>query len=258
MVEVSHPGPVRLPQHTHETAFLCLLLEGSYRETFGHTTLAYVPFTLAYHPPTLTHQDTIGGSGGRLFTIEIDTARTTSAWDDAMRLVGPPGEVRNARAVGLMCRLYRTYAGGLESHLPPNALHVESLALELLAVATGASSLKESRRPAWIGRVVDSLHECRFDTPSVTTLAADAGVHPVHLARVFRRVHGCTTGQYQARLRVRRACALLASTDRSLAHIAAETGFADQSHLTRVFGSVIGCPPGAFRRLLRPAATPES
>jgi AraC family transcriptional regulator len=82
------------------------------------------------------------------------------------------------------------------------------------------------------------------------------GVHPAHLARVFRRAHGCTIAQYRTKVRVQRACGLLALPEASLAQIAAEVGFADQSHFTRAFVSVVGAPPGAYRGLLYPRSLP--
>ena len=39
-----------------------------------------------------------------------------------------------------------------------------------------------------------------------------------------------------------------AARDLSLAQIALQTGFSEQSHFTRVFRSVIGTSPGAWQR----------
>jgi AraC family transcriptional regulator len=49
---------------------------------------------------------------------------------------------------------------------------------------------------------------------------------------------------------VRAAEARLGEPDRTLAEIALETGFSDQSHLTRVFRRVTGRTPGAMREAL--------
>ena len=76
-------------------------------------------------------------------------------------------------------------------------------------------------------------------------------MHPVHLARVFRRHRGESVGAYVRRLKVQRVFEQLAEGERSLAEIAFDAGFTDQSHLTRVVGKVTGQPPGALRRLLR-------
>jgi AraC family transcriptional regulator len=258
MLEVRHSCAARLPRHSHAAAYLCLLLEGSYRETIGQTTLAYRPFTLAFHPPGLTHHDEIGPSGARFFNVEVDSARLATLSEDRLSSEATPGEVRDPLAVALILVLYREYCLLHDGDGAINALHVESTSLELLAASIRARMPAERWRPAWLTRVVERLHEDRAEAATVTELARAAAVHPVHLARTFRRVHGCTMGQYRARLRIQRACALLTSRDVSLAHIAAEVGFADQSHLTRVFAGVVGCAPSTYRRLLgSPGSSPE-
>ena len=92
--------------------------------------------------------------------------------------------------------------------------------------------------------------------PSLGALAADAGVHPVHLARVFRRHNGESIGSPLRRLKVLRAFEQLPDSRRALAEIALDSGFTDQSHLTRVFRQVAGRPPGAVRRLLKARSAP--
>jgi AraC family transcriptional regulator len=92
--------------------------------------------------------------------------------------------------------------------------------------------------------------------PSLGALAADAGVHPVHLARVFRRHNGESIGSRLRRLKVLRAFEQLPDSRRALAEITLDSGFTDQSHLTRVFRQVAGRPPGAVRRLLKARSAP--
>jgi AraC-like DNA-binding protein len=82
-------------------------------------------------------------------------------------------------------------------------------------------------------------------------------VHPAHLSRAFRRHEGRTPTALIQRRRVehvwRRLCRPGAP---SLADIALEAGFSDQSHCTRVFKRLVGIPPGALRRELCGPATP--
>jgi AraC family transcriptional regulator len=74
----------------------------------------------------------------------------------------------------------------------------------------------------------------------------------VHLAKAFRRIEGQTAGEYLQRLRVRAACDRLRNSDDSLANLAADYGFADQSHFTRTFRKIVGVTPAAFRNVSRP------
>jgi AraC family transcriptional regulator len=53
--------------------------------------------------------------------------------------------------------------------------------------------------------------------------------------------------RYLVRARVARVRTLLISGDRSLAAIADETGFSDQSHMSKVFKKFTGMSPKTFR-----------
>ena len=95
---------------------------------------------------------------------------------------------------------------------------------------------------------MDAGPERRFD---LRALAASAGVHPTHLARTFRRFHGRSLGDYVTGLRIQRACRALGESDDTLAAIASETGFTDQSHFTRSFRDAVGTTPARYRRAHR-------
>jgi AraC family transcriptional regulator len=96
--------------------------------------------------------------------------------------------------------------------------------------------------------VVELLHERAPAAPSLADLAAEAGVHPAHLSRAFRRRFGMTVCEYSRKLRLEWAAARLIE-ERSLAQIAVEAGFADQSHFTRSFRRHFGVTPGRYRAM---------
>ena len=75
-------------------------------------------------------------------------------------------------------------------------------------------------------------------------------VHPVLLARAFRTYFGTSPGRYLRRLRLDWAAAELLATQRRLADIALQAGFADQSHFTRAFRRHTGLTPGQYRLAL--------
>ena len=81
-------------------------------------------------------------------------------------------------------------------------------------------------------------------------LSREAGVHPVHLSRVFRKCVGEGIGEYVHRLRVRAACEQILEPEISIAEVSLALGFADQSHFTRAFRRVTGMTPAAFRSQL--------
>jgi AraC-like DNA-binding protein len=107
----------------------------------------------------------------------------------------------------------------------------------------------DSNVPAWFARVEELIHD-RFREPlRMEQLAVEAGVHPSHLARVFRSRYGASPGAYLRRLRLEWAADRLAASDAGVSTVALEAGFADQSHFTRAFRRRYGVPPARYRQM---------
>jgi AraC-like DNA-binding protein len=81
---------------------------------------------------------------------------------------------------------------------------------------------------------------------SIRSLAAGLGLSQDRLEKRFRRLVGTTLKRYCSILRLRFAFG--GSRTRSLAEIAAEAGYYDQSHFIREFRAVTGQPPQKFFR----------
>lgn len=84
---------------------------------------------------------------------------------------------------------------------------------------------------------------------TVENAAAAIGVSPRTAQRLTRRFVGLTPLALIHRRRLQHAAHLLSTEpEASVAEIAAELGYADQSHLVRDFGKVLGFTPGGYRR----------
>ena len=83
------------------------------------------------------------------------------------------------------------------------------------------------------------------DSLTLEELADVAGLSPFHFARQFKAATGHPPHDYHIRLRVDRAQELIRHHGRewTMAVIAQETGFADQSHMARHFKRVLGVSP---------------
>lgn len=249
--ELRHARERVLPTHAHRTAYFSLLVEGRYAETYDGRRHEYEPLTVWWHRPGVVHDDAVGHSGGRFFNVELTREGT-----DVLAEAGPSRRdfhEQGTRVVWLACRLLRE----LRHWQPCSALVAENLALEMAGCALRHPGRPTSPQPVWLGRVVQKLHDEPDRRHYTSALAREAGVHPVYLASVFRRIHRQTIGEYLRALRVRQAANLLRRADVPLAQAAVTLGFADQAHFTRIFGDVVGMTPGAFRRLLRPRQTAE-
>lgn len=83
---------------------------------------------------------------------------------------------------------------------------------------------------------------------TVHDVARESGVSPFHLVRQFKEQTGWTMHAYRTQLRLRAAAELmLDGAGRSLADIAAMTGFASHSHMTARFARTFGATPSAVR-----------
>jgi AraC family transcriptional regulator len=246
MSELRHPTGRRLPRHSHELAYFCLLLGGGYAEYLGRRTLTYKPLTVMFHPPELTHSDEIGYCGGHFFSVEmerqwLESLRDYSFVPDAVT------EARGGDLGWLSLRLYREF----REPGTCSPLAVEGLVMTMLAEVASAHKKREKKRPSWLVRAVELLHEEFPRRLTLSRVATEVGVHPFHLSRVFRQTYNQTVGEYVNQLCVQFACRKLADPEARLTDVALAAGFADQSHFTRVFKQVTGMTPGVFRASLR-------
>ena len=246
LTETFYPVGMRQPEHAHEASLFCFVLAGTYVETMGRQTRVRRPLALAFHPSGSPHAENYVAPGRHLL-VEMDNRWLNSAREYDV-LLDRPVEFEGGASTWLVTRLYREF----QRPDDVSPLAVEGVMLELLAeTSRRAVRQTESRPPYWLKQVTNLLHDRFNENLSLCEIASAVDVHATHLARVFRKFHGCTVGDYLRRLRVQQASDRLSTSDESLADIASAAGFADQSHLSRVFKQQTGMRPNRFRRLIR-------
>jgi AraC family transcriptional regulator len=97
-------------------------------------------------------------------------------------------------------------------------------------------------------RVMEFIHNTPYSQISLQAMAKAAGLSPFHFSRMFKVATGTSPHQYVLRRRLDVGAELLLSRDDSIAAIAQELGFADQSHFTMHFKRVHGLGPAGYRR----------
>jgi len=95
--------------------------------------------------------------------------------------------------------------------------------------------------------VIDKIESSLDDPPSVAELASSAHMSESHFRRSFKQCFGIAPQEFVVQQRLRRAATMLTETDRSIALIAFECGFGDQSHFSRQFRRFFGHPPRSYR-----------
>ena len=230
------PAHLRASGHGHEEPHFCIVLEGAFEERGSacHVSAG----TMRASPAGDVHDLHFSNYGAHCLLLLLGAELTREA-----RLPGVRRFVRGANIINYARRIAAEVAG--------SPLIVELNALELIAaLSSGHPDRGAGQAPPWLARVRDSLHgsECGF--PTTAQLAAEAGLHPVYVARAFRRWYGCSLAGYARRLRLERARRMLLDTRDPLARVAAHCGFADQSHLTRALKNALGTTPAALRRMV--------
>ena len=100
--------------------------------------------------------------------------------------------------------------------------------------------------PRTLAMVVGYIEEHPHEAIALDTLARMANVSRFHFARMFKLSTGVSPMMYVEQNRIKKAQALIKEEHLSLAAIAAEVGFADQSHFTRRFRLHVGCTPSSY------------
>ena len=102
-----------------------------------------------------------------------------------------------------------------------------------------------------VRRSIEYINTNIADAIRLRDIAAAVGMSMFHLSRTFRASTGVTLHRYLTQARVERVKTLLLNSDQSLAIIADETGFSDQSHMSKTFKRFTGTTPRLFRRTWR-------
>jgi AraC family transcriptional regulator len=239
------PGTVQ-SQHAHGTMGVSIVLAGSVRERVGHAEEIGRVLSVVVKPPGTEHADEFGPTGAHMLRVELDEhvgaellalERQLAQWRWEHVGQSVPAFLR------LLHIMRRIGAGDATEWAAVDV--IAALARSLDSGAVGAA-------PSWLCAVREALDDSGVDMPRVHELAAMAGVHPVYLARRFRRHLGCSITEYAQRLRLQRAATCAADGEAGpLAAVACDAGFFDHAHLCRAFRRATGVTPSAYRTLVR-------
>jgi len=235
------PGQV-LPKHYHAQPYLFVMLRGALGEVERQREHVCTRGWLVYNEAGESHHDVVLDDGAMGLNVELPP-KWLADFRDA-RGKHEPIVYRHAGPA-------LTAIGALQL-----ALHADS-SIRPLAIEEAVTRLVDSLRlahdacgsfPRWLKRAEAYIREHCSDALCLSTIAGEAGVHPAHLCREFRRFFGCTMTQYAARLRSDDAFQQLTGSAQPLAAVAARAGFADQAHLTRTVREHFGTTPSRIRR----------
>lgn len=247
-IAILNADPHRVVErHSHDDAHFVLVLQGLYASSAAGADAISCGTALIFNPAGTTHRDTFESRSraveGRFMTLSIGAGLMAGASDES-GVCATATAIHDRRAISVALQLAREC---LQRGADVTLMR-ESLALSLLSHVAQARGTQPTDAPRWLSIAREQLDDRCHEEVRIADVAQAAGVHPVHLARVFRRHLGCTPGEYLRRRRLERSRTLLRETQRSLTDVALDSGFSDQSHFARAFKSETGRTPGDFRR----------
>lgn len=214
--------------HHHEGARAIIILRGALIEdTFGDAA-RYAPGDVLVRPAYFPHANEAGLRGAAYVQLPL----------------APAAARRLARGRGW--RPLRGRWEGWRASSPGGLTDCEALfaALE----RTAPTMTPANYTPAFDAN--SAFEAVTRSSAPLGEIATVRGLRPFAFTRLFTARYGMAPRAYRRRARLHRAMNLIAQDTASLAMIAAESGFSDQSHLTKAMNREIGLTPGAFRRLV--------
>jgi AraC family transcriptional regulator len=243
LVEGVYSGKTKVPRHAHEQAVFCIALNGLCNEAYASKLREYKPFTVEFLPSNQCHSLTFPGAETRAFSVDVASSWLERAREYSLKLEDSV-HCHGGLLSGLFMKLYREFRQ-MDGASP---WAIEGLVLEMLAeVSRREVKVSDRTPPRWLAQALELLREQFSEHLTLAHVATSVGVHPIHLARGFRRFCRCTVGEYIRQLRIEHACRELCESDASLAAIASAAGFSDQSHFSRTFKRLMAMTPAQYR-----------
>lgn len=241
--DVSLPEGFRLRPHAHQESQMCFVFQGSYREqAHGRNTLLQSGSVL-FRPAACPHANEGGAAATRVLLIDFSAAALPGLTgvglpEDPVYLTA--GELAD---VGAALR-HELMHGDEFSRSATGAL----IQLAVLRLLRQVRDREAAPLPAWYVAAVEIVYRCFAQNPRTSSLAKAIGVPAAKLADAFRRYQGRSVRVVVQELRLAEARRRLLETGESIAGIAHELGYFDQSHFGRHFRRRFHSSPAEYRK----------
>lgn len=231
--------------HYHENPYFTFILQG--RVTEGNKKGEYNcnAGSLLFHNWHEAHYNIKPAGFTRGFHIELEKEWFNSFDINTENLQGSI-DLANPAIKTLMYNIFRESKAEDDT----SRLAINALLIELFGQITENQEIAYSTTPAWVKQIREMLLDSPQDW-SLTELANNLNIHPVHLSRGFSKYFNCNLGDYIRTIRVQQALALLPNQNLSLTDIGLQCNFADQSHFIRSFKAQHGVTPSQYRAILQ-------
>ena len=234
--QIYAPGLVQ-QRHAHAESSITLVIGGALEEQVGRTHEYARPLSVVIKPSDTEHANKVSSAGARTLQLVLPVG----SLPDEMEVLGGWRWMHAAAVTKPFLRVLAAFRS--------QSVLLQDEILDLLVALRPIGLRNSSAAPVWLQKVRERIDDEIPNVPRVQELARSANVHPVYLARQFRRFYACSVTDYVAGRRSQIAAALLTSEEFALSSIAYRAGYADQSHFCRAFKAMTGITPGSYRGL---------
>jgi len=208
----------QIPRHRHDLGYVAVILSGGYFEYGDRGRFRIAEGQVVVHEAFEAHADEIASRGAKVLNLPVP--RST-------RVPFIIGSVRDVDEVAYTARHdLRSATRTLLETAEPCDVPVADWP-DLLAAQLQQETVKLS---------------CWAEAHHLTRTA---------LSRGFRTAFGVNPSVFRREAAARRAWRASAFGQQSLAHVAADAGFADQAHMTRAIQNLTGRTPAAWRKSIQ-------
>ena len=103
-------------------------------------------------------------------------------------------------------------------------------------------------RPEWFSNLLNKINSSDFSLTTIDNIYKLSNYSPATIIKYFKKYTGETIISYVGKIKINRACNLLATTDYTVLNIATILGYDSLSHFNRIFKSQTGQTPSQFRQ----------
>jgi len=239
------------PKHYHETYSMAMLSNGAKKFATAHEKGILDRSNIALMNPGEVHSGvslTEDGWNQLVLLFDIKTADKFIAENELHtkklifgRAIKDDAEYRH--------ELEKTYSGILNAECDmEQEQSFQSLLGLIFAKEREKGVQKTYTNPYGVNKVIEYMSDASHMKLTLDKLASTAGMSKFHFVRSFKDATGITPHAYLNNLRIERARRMIFTTNKSIADIATECGFADQAHFTRAYKKIYGTPPSYIVR----------
>lgn len=241
--EYTHP---HVDWHYHEHAYFTFIIEGKVLEGNQKETYHCAAGDLLFHHWQEPHYNSKPKGFTRGFHVELNN-EWFLRYDLPINMIEGSVQMKDPRLKLAMSGVFAAMKQGGENI----SAIIDSELIGLFGIAARSPQIKYTGYPHWVKHLNELLHDAPDSYQlQLSEIARIVNIHPVHLSRTFPIYFGCSFSKYIRLIKLQKATQLLADKRQSLAQIAADCGFADQSHFIRHFKTIRQMTPLTYRRLI--------